>query len=819
MNHFFEKNKKTLWIALCIVAFALITLLYFSPIMQGKRLKQQDIEMYRGMSKEITDFKEATGEQSLWTNSMFGGMPAWNISVSQNSNLVSYVNKGLALGFPHPIGAVFISMLGFFILLLVLDCSVWISFIGALAYGFTSYLFIVIGAGHNSKAMAMAYMAPVIAGILLTYRGKYLWGAVLTAIALALEIRAGHLQITYYLLLIVVCIVIAELIETIIEKKYQHFLKASGILVGVAIIAILTSTTTLYANYEYGKETLRGAPVLKSDVANQTKGLDRDYVTQWSYGIGETWSLMIPNAKGGASGYIGSKNSALDKCDNRFRSTIAQQNAYWGDQPFTSGPVYVGAIVCFLFVLGLFVVKGKYKWVLLAATVLSILLSWGKNFMGFTDFFLDYIPGYNKFRSVSMTLVIAEVCMPLLGLLALAELFKNPENLKENKKYVYISLGITGGLCLLFYAMPQTFFSFLSADEAYQFKQLQMGQDGAIYTTFANELEKVRTAIFKHDAIRSFLYIYIAAILILLSLSGKMNKNYMFVGLALLVAIDMFVIDKRYLNNDNFIEKSKADKPFVMSDIDKMILKDKNLDYRVINLTVSTFNDASTSYFHKSIGGYHGAKLRRYQDIIDRYLSKQSSNYWKVLDMLNTKYVIYQKNNQKAVEMNPEAYGNAWIVGDIKWVATPNEEIDAIAGTDVKEVAVVNEEFKNLVGDFKATPAEGIVKLVDYKPNELKYQFDSSKDELVVFSEIWTKNGWKMWIDGVESPLFRSDYILRSAIIPAGQHEIVMRYEPSIWRIGNAIQLITSLLILIGLVVVCYYTIKSRKDSIHRISE
>ena len=819
MNKFFSDNKKTLWIAICIVAFALITLLYFSPIMQGKRLKQQDIEMYRGMSKEITDFKDATGEQSLWTNSMFGGMPAWNISVSQNSNLVSYVNKGLALGFPHPIGAVFISMLGFFILLLVLDCSVWISFIGALAYGFTSYLFIVIGAGHNSKAMAMAYMAPVIAGILLTYRGKYLWGAVLTAIALALEIRAGHLQITYYLLLIVVCIIIAELIETIKEKKYQHFLKASGILVGVAIIAILTSTTTLYANYEYGKETLRGAPVLKSNVANQTKGLDRDYVTQWSYGIGETWSLMIPNAKGGASGYIGSKNPALDKCDNRFRSTIAQQNAYWGDQPGTSGPVYVGAIVCFLFVLGLFIVKGKYKWVLLAATVLSILLSWGKNFMVFTDFFIDYIPGYNKFRAVSMTLVIAEVCMPLLALLALAELFKNPENIKQNKKYVYISLGITGGLCLLFYAMPQTFFSFLSDSEALQFKQLQAGQDGAIYTTFANELEKVRAAIFKHDAIRSFLYIYIAAILILLSLSGKMNKKYMFAGLALLVAIDMFVIDKRYLNNDNFIEKSKADKPFVMSDIDKMILQDKDLDYRVINLTVSTFNDASTSYFHKSIGGYHGAKLRRYQDIIDRYLSKQNASYWKVLDMLNTKYIIYPKNNQKTFELNPEAFGNAWIVGDIKWVATPNEEIDAITGTDVKKVAIVNEEFKNLVGDFKATPAEGIVKLVDYKPNELKYQFDSSKDELVVFSEIWTKNGWKMWIDGVESPLFRSDYILRSAIIPAGQHEIVMRYEPSIWHIGNAIQLITSLLILIGLVVVCYYTIKSRKDSIHRISE
>ncbi|MBR4837258.1 MAG: YfhO family protein [Bacteroidales bacterium] len=812
-------DKKVLWIALCVVAFALITLVYFSPIMQGKRLKQHDIEMYKGMSKEIVDFKAKTGEQSLWTNSMFGGMPAWNISVPQSSNLMTYVNKILTVGFPHPIGAVFIGMLGFFILLLVLDCKIWVSFIGALAYGFTSYTFIVIGAGHNSKAVAMAYMAPVIAGILLTYKGKYLWGAVLTAISLALEIRAGHLQITYYLLLIVVCILIAELVETIKEKKYLHFLKASGILAGVAVLAILTCTTTLYANYEFGKDTMRGKPILTKNVENQTKGLDRDYVTQWSYGIGETWSLMIPNAKGGASDYIGNKNPALDKCDARFRSTIAQQNAYWGDQPGTSGPVYVGAIVCFLFVLGLFVVKGKYKWMLLAATILSILLSWGKNFMGFTDFFLDYVPGYNKFRAVSMTLVIAEVCMPLLAFLALAEIFKNPESLKQNKKYLYISLGITGGLCILFYAMPQTFFSFLSQSEAMQFKQLQAGQDGAIYMTFANELEKVRVAIFRADVMRSFLYIYVAGIVVLLGISEKMNKKYMFPVLAFLVIVDMFTIDKRYLNNSNFIDKRKADKPFVMSDVDKQILQDNTLDYRVINLTVSTFNDASTSYFHKSVGGYHGAKLRRYQDIIDHYLSKRDVNYFKVLNMLNTRYIIYPKDNSKMASRNYEAFGNAWIASDIKWVSTPNEEIDAIADTDVKNVAIVNNEFKNLVGDFNATPTEGTIQLVDYKPNELKYSFDSSKDELVVFSEIWTKKGWKMWIDGVESPLFRADYILRSAIIPAGQHEVVMRYEPSIWRIGNAIQLITSLLILAGLVLICYYTIKRRRDSIHRISE
>lgn len=810
MNQFF-KNKNVIWIALCIVVFALITLVYFSPVMQGKRLKQHDIEMYKGMSQEIVDYKAQTGEQSLWTNSMFGGMPAWNIGVPQSSNMMTYVGRVLSVGFPHPIGAVFISMLGFFILLLVLGCKIWISFIGALAYGFTSYLFIVIGAGHNSKAVAMAYMAPVIAGILLTYKGKYLWGTVLTAIALALEIRAGHLQITYYLLLIVICIVIGEFVEAVREKKYMHFLKASGILAAVAIIAILTCTTTLYANYEFGKETMRGKPVLSKSVDNQTKGLDKDYITQWSYGIGETWSLMIPNAKGGASAYIGNDNPALEKCDPRFRSTIAQQNSYWGDQPITSGPVYVGAIVCFLFVLGLFVVKGKYKWVLLAGTLLSILLSWGKNFMGFTDFFIDYFPGYNKFRAVSMTLVIAEVCMPLLAFLALAEIFKNPDVIKQNKQYLYISLGITGGLCLLFYALPQTFFNFLSVDEAMQFKQLQAGQDGAIYTTFANELEKVRVAIFRADAIRSFLYIYIAGIVILLTVSGKMNKKYMFPILALLVLVDMYTIDRRYLNNNNFIDKRKADKPFVMSEVDKQILQDKDLDYRVINLTVSTFNDASTSYFHKSVGGYHGAKLRRYQDIINQYLSKRDLNYWKVLNMLNTKYIIYPKDSQKIASKNYEAFGNAWIASDIKWVGTPNEEIDAIADTDVQNVAIVNEEFRNVVGDFHAAPSEGTIQLVDYKPNQLKYSFDSSKDELVVFSEIWTSKGWTMWIDGVENPLFRADYILRSAIIPAGQHEIVMRYEPRIWRVGNTIQLITSLLILIGFAVACYYTFKKRE--------
>ena len=804
------KNKQLLGILLAIVAFAIITLVYFTPILEGKRIKQHDIEMYKGMSQEINEFRDETGEQSLWTNSMFGGMPAWNIGVQQNSNLMTYVQKIIGLGFPSPIMSVFISMLGFFILLLVLECKTWISFIGALAYGFTSYLFIVMGAGHNSKAVAMAYMAPVIAGIIMTYKGKYLWGAVLTAISLALEIRAGHIQITYYLFMIVMIMVIAEFIEAIKTKKYLDFFKASGILALVAVLAVMTSTTTLYANYEFGKETMRGKPVLTENVENQTRGLDRDYITQWSYGIGETWSLMIPNVKGGASAYIGNDNPALQNADPRFRSTIAQNNAYWGDQPGTSGPVYVGAIVCFFFVLGLFVVKGKIKWVMLAATILSILLSWGKNFMGFTDFFLDYFPLYNKFRAVSMTLVIAEVCMPILAFLALAEIIKNPEILKKNMYYLYVSLGLTAGLCLLFYIVPNIFFNFLSQGEAAQFAQLTNGKDGAIYQMLVNDIENVRMAIFKKDAIRSFLFISVAAILLILSVNGKLKNNTMFAMLAVLVVMDMFPINKRYLNNDNFIDSRRFDKPFVMSEIDKQILQDNSLNYRVMNLTTSTFNDASTSYFHKSIGGYHGAKLRRYQDIINHYLGGNnvgSDGFWNVLNMLNTKYLIYPQNNNKPVAMpNPDAFGNAWLVSDIKWVATPNEEIAAIENTNVKTAAIVNEEFRNTIGDFNSTSGFGTIQLASYKPNELIYNFNSSKDELVVFSEIWTSKGWTMWIDGKESPLIRADYILRAAVVPAGNHEIMMRYEPKIWKVGNTIQFVSSLILILGLFAAIFVT-------------
>ncbi len=833
-NNFFQKNKNILSIVAAIIAFAVITLIYFNPVLQGKRIKQHDIEMHLGMSQEINDFREATGEQTLWTNAPFGGMPAWNISVQPKGNLTNPVYKGLSLGFPHPIGSVFICMLGFFVLLLILDCGFWISFIGAIAYGFTSYLFIVIGAGHNAKAMAMAYMAPVIAGVLLAYKGKYLWGWLLTAFALAFEVRTNHLQITYYLALIIVILVIAELISDIKNKKLGHFFKASIGLAVAAIIGVLTCSTALYGNYEFGKETTRGKPVLTRNEDNQTQGLDRDYITQWSYGKGETWSLLIPNAKGGASAYIGKQNPALEKADSRFKESIAQSNAYWGDQPGTSGPVYVGAIVVFLFVLGALTVKGNLKWALLIATLLSILLSWGKNFMGFTNFFLDYIPGYDKFRAVSMTLVIAEVTMPLLGFLGLAELVKNPDSFQKNIKKFYIALGITAGICLLFYIAPKVFFSFLSQGEAEQFAAMSKGKDGALYAQFATQLEDVRVAIFRKDAIRSLLFIILAAVPLFLYGKGKLKGQIAFPILAVLVLIDMFPIDKRYLNNDKFVSKQKYDKPFTASAADQYILNDNDLDFRVADITKDMFNDASTCYFHKSLGGYSGAKLRRYQDVITQYLGGElnqlrgaktaqdllmSLSQQKVINMLNTKYIIVNPNSQPFP--NPNALGNAWVVNDVRWVSTPNEEIDAIAETDLARAAILNREFAQQVGNYQLTDSIlPEVTLEDYQPNRLTYRFSSALRQaqgpqdakyLVVFSEIWTEKGWKMYVDGQEQPLLRANYILRAALIPSGEHDIVMEYAPKAYPTGNAISFASSLIMILGLIGALVYTFKPKK--------
>ncbi|KAF0194849.1 MAG: hypothetical protein FD166_3370 [Bacteroidetes bacterium] len=782
-----------------ILIFLIIVMGYFSPLLEGKKLRQGDISNWKGMSKEITDFRAKTGEEALWTNSMFGGMPAYQISVEYNANQVRFFDKVFTLGLPHPAGMVFLYFIGFFILLLVLRVDPWIAIAGSLAFAFSSYFLVILEAGHNSKAHAIGYMAPVVAGIILTYRGRLIAGSLLTALFLALQLRANHLQITYYLLILIVILGIFKLAEAIKNNTFPLFIKATGVLIIAAVLAIATNITNLWATWEYGKETIRGKTELSSEKENRTTGLDKDYATQWSYGTAESFSLLIPNAKGGASGSLGNNEKAMQKADPEIAETVAGQNQYWGDQPFTSGPVYAGAIIVFLFILGLFVVRGNLRWWLLTATVLSIMLAWGKNFMPLTDFFLHYVPGYNKFRAVSMILVIAEFTIPLLGILALNEIFRQPQIIKEKQKYFFLSLGLTAGLALLFYLIPQTFFSFLSNAEttaiASQKAQLEPGQLEQFNTIVFN-LEKVRTSIFKADAIRSFLFILLSAALIWLYSMKKVKGAILIAGITLLIAIDLIPVSKRYLNNDNFAGKSQVAVPFQPTKADQLILKDTDPNFRVFNITVSAFQDASTSYFHKSIGGYHGAKLRRYQELIDHHLTNNNES---VLNMLNTKYFIYPDNNrQPAVQINMGAMGNAWFVKEVKFVDNADQEIDALTTFSPAQTAFVDKRFSKELQGLNIVPdSSAIIELREYQPNKLKYVYIAATEQLAIFSEIYYAKGWNAFIDGKPAPHFRANYVLRAMVVPAGKHEIEFRFEPTVFFTGEKISFAGSLLLIL----------------------
>ncbi|MBI9036516.1 MAG: hypothetical protein JEY97_00165 [Bacteroidales bacterium] len=812
--------KKLIPYFVAVIIFLIITMLYFSPLFQGKKLLQGDITRHRGMSKEIMDHREKTGEEALWTNSMFGGMPAYQISVKYKSNLISYVDKIFRLGLPNPAGYVFLYFLGFFVLLLILGVDPWISIAGAIAFALSSYFFIILEAGHNSKAHAIAYMAPVLASIILSFRGKILLGGILTALFLALELNAGHPQISYYLMLIVLVLGIFELIDSIKTKTFFRFLKIFAVLVVAVIIAVLTNITSLWSTYEYGKYTIRGKSELSIDKENKTSGLDKDYATDWSYGIAETFSLMIPNVKGGETESLGNNEAAMKNVDRQLRQAIAGSNQYWGDQPFTSGPVYVGAIVCFLFILGLFIVEGRLKWILLTATILSVFLAWGKNFMPLSDFFLDYFPGYNKFRAVSMTMVIAELCIPILAILAVNKVFKTPEIIKEKRKQFFIAFGLTGGLALIFYLFP-SIFSFLSSSEIVQFNEYsKQGIDQNQLNMFISELENARITIFKADAIRSFLFILFAAIVIWFYSSKIIGKQILIPIIILLFIVDLTPVCYRYLNKDNFQRKTKVEKPFSLTKADNDILKDNSLDYRVLNLAVNTFNNASTSYFHKSIGGYHGAKLRRYQELISYdilpeiqrlkttlsekpdYLSISSTlSKSTALNMLNTKYIIVNPSTVPMV--NNFALGNVWFVEKYKIVENADAEIADLKTIEPSKTAIINKKFEEYLQGFKIgdDSLSGII-LTDYKPNHLTYKSETSKDRLAVFSEIFYDKGWNAYIDGELSPHIRADYVLRAMIIPTGKHLIEFKFEPRVYASGEIISFISSLLLLLIIVFV-----------------
>ncbi len=785
-----------------VLIFLVVIIAYFSPLLEGKRLRQSDITHWKGMSKEITDYRAKTGEEALWTNSMFGGMPAYQISVEYKGNLIRYIDDIFKFGLPHPANLVFIYFIGFFILLMVMKVDPWLALAGALAFTFSSYFFIILEAGHNSKAHAIGYMAPVLAGILLTYRGKYLAGALLTALFLALELRANHLQITYYLALMVVLLGIFELITAIRTKQIPAFAKSTGLLFVAALLALSANITSIWSTWEYGKETIRGKSELTTNAEIRTSGLDKDYATQWSYGVDETFSLLIPNAKGGASGSLGNNKTAMEKVDNMYAQSVAGQNQYWGNQPFTSGPVYAGAIMIFLFLLGMFILKGNLKWWVLSVTILSILLSWGKNFMPLTDFFLHYVPGYNKFRAVSMILVIADLAIPFLGILALKEIVEKPEILRSKQKYFYTAFGLTGGLALIFYLMPQVFFNFLSTMEvgavAEQRQSLETAQLSQFDALISN-MELARVAIFKADAIRSFLFIAIAAALLWLYSRAKLNKWMIVAGMVVLVAADMIPVAHRYLNNDNFVKKSIVNNPYQPTSADLIIMKDVDPNFRVFNMSVSTFQDASTSYFHKSLGGYHGAKLRRYQELIDHHISKRNPQ---VLNMLNTKYIIGMGENRvPEVQINMAALGNAWFVNNLKMVNNADEEIDALTAFFPENTAVVDKRFaKDLEGFAFRADSTARIELTEYQPNKLKYAFESTVDQLTVFSEIYYDKGWNAYVDGKKVSHFRADYVLRAMVVPAGKHEIEFRFEPKVFAIGEKVSFASSLLLILLLV-------------------
>jgi hypothetical protein len=811
--------KKILPYLSAIIIFIVITMVYLSPVLEGRRLKQSDIIQHKGMSKEIADYREKTGIEPLWTNSMFGGMPAYQISVKYKGNLVRFIDDILQLGLPHPAGLVFLYLLGFFILLIVLKVDPWLSIGGAIAFGFSSYFFIIFEAGHNSKAHAIGYMAPVLAGVIMTYRGKYLVGGILTLLFLALEIHAGHPQITYYLFLLLLIFAIVEFAGAIKTKTLSSFTRASSIVVAAGLIGVLTHITNLWATYEYGKETIRGKSELSINQENKTSGLDKDYATQWSYGIGESFSLLIPNIKGGATGYIGNNTFALKNVDEQLKETVANNaNQYWGDQPFTSGPVYAGAIIVFLFIYGLFIIRGRIKWWLLAGTILSIMLAWGKNFMPLTSFFMDYFPGYNKFRAVSMTLVIAELTLPILAMLALNTILTDPGLFKKKIKVFqyqinsfFLSFGITAGIVLLFAILPNVFFNFLSLQEISGIVQQKKSNPeyATQITDFYNNVEIARRAILRADAFRSFVFILLAGIVIWAFVSNKLKKGIIILLISLLILVDMWTVNKRYLNDENFISKSKFEKPFQKTKADELILKDVDPNYRVLNLTVDPFADAGTSYFHKSLGGYHGAKLRRYQELYDHHLKSKFN--MSVLNMLNTKYIIQPDDKkQPTVYPNMQALGNAWFVSEVKRVKNADEEIDALTDFNPEKTAIVDERFSKYLEGFTPQPdSTSRIKLISYAPNNLQYQVNTDKDQLTVFSEIYYDKGWNAYVDGVLTPHFRVNYVLRGMIVPAGKHLVEFKFEPKVYKVGEKVSFASSLLVILLVLGVGFYEIRN----------
>lgn len=790
---------KTYWPdVLVVVLFAVISFAYFFPAdLDGRILYRHDASAGRGAGQEVSEYHERTGKVSRWTNATFSGMPTYQTAPSyQSTGVLNQVMKAYHLWLPENVWYVFAYLLGFYILLRAFDFRWHLAALGAIVWAFSSYFFIIIAAGHIWKVMALAYLPPLIAGLVWAYRGKLLRGFCVTALFSAFEIDANHVQMTYYYLFVIAAMVIAYGVDAVRRGQWKGFLRATGVCAAGALIGVLLNLSNLYHTWQYAQESMRGkSELVKKNVTNQTSsGLDRDYITQWSYGIDETWTLLVPNAKGGASVPLAANAKAMEKADPNFMQIYQQMGQYWGDQPGTSGPVYVGAFVLMLFVLGLFIVKGPMKWALLGATVLSILLSWGHNFMPFTDFFLDYVPMYSKFRTVASILVIAEFTIPLLAMLALKRLVDEPDLMGKQMRWVYVSFGLTGGIALLFALMPTVFFNdFISAAELEALK----GLPADYLAPLESNLRSIREGIFVADCWRSFWIIAIGMALLLLYRYHKLKAEYMVGAMVLLCLIDMWQVNKRYLNDGMFVEKSVREQAQPMTETDRLILRDKDLDYRVLNLASNTFNENETSYYHKSIGGYHAAKLRRYQDLIDNYIAPEmqqlmsalakaggdmtkvkGDSIFPVLNMLNAKYFIVPLQDNKTVPIqNPYVLGNAWFVDKLNYVNNANQELEALGKLNLRHEAVADARFKAVLGEATPQDSTSVVKLTAYAPNQLTYEVKSATGGMMVFSEIYYPE-WTSTVDGKPVEIGRADYVLRALKVDKGQHQVVLTFDP-----------------------------------------
>ena len=823
--------KKCLPDVLAVLLFAVLAFAYFFPAdIEGRILYRHDASAGRGAGQEGIEYLQKTGERSRWTNALFGGMPTYQMAPSYGStNLLTKAVDAYHLWLPENVWFVFAYLLGFYILLRAFDFRQHLAALGSIIWAFSTYFLIIIAAGHIWKVWALAYLPPMIAGLVLAYKGRYLWGLLLTAIFTAFEINANHVQMTYYYLFIMLFLVIAWLREAIQQKQLRRFAKATAVCIAGAAIGVCINLSNLYHTWKYSQESMRGkSELVKKNSENQTSsGLERDYITQWSYGIDETWTLLVPNTKGGASMPLTQSEKAMEKADNDFLPIYQQLGQYWGEQPGTSGPVYVGAFVMMLFILGLFIVKGPVKWALLAATILSILLSWGRNFMGFTDFFLDYVPMYAKFRTVASILVIAEFTIPLLAMLALKKLLDEPELMKPRMKYVGISFLLTGGIALLFSLMPSLFFdSFISSGEL---RAIQTLPAEYIQPLIAN-LTEMRQAVFTADSLRSF-YIILAGTGILLAVVyGKLKKEYAVGIILVLCLVDLWTVNKRYLNDEMFVPKEEREAPQAKTQTDELILRDEGLDYRVLNLASNTFNENETSYYHKSIGGYHAAKLRRYQEMIEAYINPEIQRLFgavseaegdmtrvngdsicPVLNMLNTKYFIFPLQGGQTVPIqNPYVYGNAWFVDQITYVDNANKEIEAVGKIDLRHQAVADVKFKTQLGEAAVQDTASIVKITSYEPNRLTYDVNSGKGGVLVFSEIYYP-GWTATVDGEAVELGRVNYILRAIHIQPGQHQVELAFFPKSVDMTETIAYIAFVLLLLILIFVVVSQFRQRK--------